>query len=196
VPGHEGVEGNEIADALAKEGTKIAVENPLFNYVSFSYIRRQARAAAFEKWNELWEQRRSGKRYRGHPKRKLEPVLKNLPKRDTARITHLRTGHGYFKDYLARIPTSNVDSPRCSCGNHRHTPEHLLLFCANLKHQRKTMRKQLSGLPFNLDTILYTSKGLEATIQFMRKSRDVPRPEFRPPRGQGLGRLTPLEDDQ
>src|SRR5690606_25359208 len=111
VPGHEGVEGNEIADTLAKEGAKQPADDSQFNYVSYSNIRRLARAAAYSKWDELWEERRSGKSYRGHPKRKLEPVLKPLPKRDTARITHLRTGHGYFNEFLARVPTSNVDTP-------------------------------------------------------------------------------------
>src|SRR5690606_18373740 len=183
-----------IADALAKEGAKPAADVSQFNYVSYSNIRRLARAAAYSKWDELWEERRSGKSYRGHPKRKLEPVLKPLPKRDTARITHLRTGHGYFNEFLARIPTSNVHTPRCSCGNHRQSPEHLLLFCSRFKEQRKTLRRQFSGLPFNMDALLHTSKGLEETIKFVQKTGIGLRPQARQLMVQGLGRLTPFEE--
>src|SRR5690606_5771942 len=99
VPGHEGVEGNEIADVLAKEGAKGNQHNHRTSklaYTSFSNIKRQARAAAFEGWVSDWDKRKLGKRYKGEPKRRLEPLVKDLAKKEAARIVQLRTGHGYF----------------------------------------------------------------------------------------------------
>src|SRR5690606_20221011 len=107
-------EGNEIADTLAKEGSRNTQRPSQHAYLSFSNIKRQARADAFEGWINDWDKRKSGKRYRGEPKRKLEPLLKDLPKLEAARIVQLRTGHGYFHEYLARLSTSEIESARCS----------------------------------------------------------------------------------
>ena len=176
VPGHEGVEGNEIADTLAKEGTK---ELPEDDTIRFAYLRRQIKQQAFKDWLEDWKTGHKGATYFGQPLKRVDKRIATIHKRDAARITHLRTGHGYFNAYLARIPSSNVDSPACPCGSRKQTAEHLLLFCSRFNRQRQTLKKAMQGAPLSMEVALHTSRGLEATMKFLQETNIGLRPQVR-----------------
>ena len=176
VPGHEDVEGNEIADVLAKEGTE---KPPAQQKISFAHLRRLVKQQAFMDWMESWRTGKKGASYHGKPLKKVDGRIATLHKREAARIIHMRTGHGYFNSYLARIPNSNVESPACPCGSRKQTAEHLLLYCKRYNRQRRDLRKALSGLPLNMEVALHTSRGLESTLKFLQETHIGLRPQVR-----------------
>src|SRR5947209_3776712 len=79
----------------------------------------------------------------------------------------MRTGHGYNRQYLSRIPSSTIDSPSCTCGYCKQTPHHLLLECKFYNKQWKTLWKQMKPFPHTWHTAMYTGKGLQAAMVFL-----------------------------
>ena len=77
------------------------------------------------------------------------------------------TGHGYNRQYLARIPTASIESPLCPCGYQKQTPRHLLLDCKNYKTERRRLKQKIKPLPLTWHTAMHTGKGLQATVEFL-----------------------------
>jgi ribonuclease HI len=125
VPGHVNVKGNERADHLAKEGTtKKRQERD--SRVSITYLKRKMREDALKDWKQRWTKVRTGRSYEGQPGTNLHPILRNHKSRRTvSTLIQMRTGHGYNRAYLSRIPTTKITTPRCSCGYRNQTPKHL-----------------------------------------------------------------------
>src|SRR5690606_3570119 len=112
---------NEEADILAKEGTQMETTQQL---VTFAHLRCKVKARALEDWLERWNSRQNGRKYIGIPTRRVSEPQGSIQKLEAARLTQLRTGHGYFNSYLARIPTSNVESTACPCCYEVNTDPH------------------------------------------------------------------------
>ena len=55
-PGHADIEGNEIADKMAKEAAKEAETlNPSFNIITKSDIKRAVKESTLKKWQRRWD---------------------------------------------------------------------------------------------------------------------------------------------
>src|SRR5205085_567224 len=68
------------------------------------------------------------------------------------------------------IPSSSIDSPKCTYGHWRQTAEHLLLSCRYHLSQRKELRKHIKPLPLTWQTAMHTGKGLKGTIGFLTET--------------------------
>ena len=122
VPGHVNVRGNERADTLAKEGTK-GKRLPRDATTSITYLKRKNKEHQMNPWNARWPTMKRGHSYHGRPASNLHPLLQNHPSRKlVSTIIQMCTGHGYNRQYLARIPSSNIDSPICPCGYRKQSP--------------------------------------------------------------------------
>ena len=73
VPGHVNVKGNERADQLAKEGTKLRKQER-DSRVSITYLKRKMREEAMETWKRRWPKLRTGRSYVGQPSINLQPI--------------------------------------------------------------------------------------------------------------------------
>ena len=137
VPGHVNVKGNERADILAKEGTK-GKRIPRDATTSITYLKRKNKEHQMKTWNDRWPTMKRGHSYHGRPANNIHPLLRNHPSRKlVSTVIQMRTGHGYNRQYLARIPTSSIESPLCPCGYQKQSPRHLLLDCKNYKTKRR-----------------------------------------------------------
>jgi len=138
-PGHTGIEGNERADQLAKEGAKMPVGD---NLPTVSYCKRHLRSVlptAFQRW---WNgvDRES---YRGL---QLKAELKKLPeltlqRRQLGYLLAARTHHGDFADYHERFNHEDAEI-NCPCGR-RKSPTHLF-YCRKIP---RSLRPRLSPEP-------------------------------------------------
>ena len=138
------------------------------------------KAKALEDWLERWDSRQNGRKYIGTPTRRVGEPQGSIQKLEAARLTQLRTGHGYFNSYLSRIPTSNVETTACPCGSRIQTPEHLILRCSRFNRPRNSLKKELGGgIPLKMSTALYTPRGVKATLKYLQVTQVGLRPQVR-----------------
>lgn len=173
VPGHTDVAGNEAADSLAKEATKLDSDS---DETSFALLGQKIKQTSSVEWKEmLSEYERKlhsnpatySKKYAWRLASKIQLPLGT--KRELASSFYqLKIGHGYFKSYMYRL--NHTENAKCKCGQ-RETPEHLLLSCTELKEARRRLRDEMEGIPLSLPTLLHTKLGIEKTMGFLKDTR-------------------------
>ena len=151
IPAHCGISGNEEADQLAKNGSKMIQPNSTTTY-------REAKTLLKNKRKTEW--RRSTDNY--NPK---QDPINNLKRNDQTAIFRLRTGHCSLRSHLKRIGVS--PSALCDCGAEQ-TVHHILQDCPKLEAQRR--RSWAQEVPTS--TKLYgTANDLRCTVQVLAACR-------------------------
>ena len=150
IPAHCGIPGNERADRLAKEGTKlIQHKHPVSLPEIKTHIKR--------KYKEVWRQQTHSK----HPQ---DPISRLNRKQHTT-IFRLRTGHCRLNHHMHRIKPAQT--AQCACQTEMQTPEHILQSCPLYIHQREetwpheeSLQTKLWG---TLEELQLTCSFIEAT---------------------------------
>jgi len=173
VPGHTDIEGNELADKLAKEGT---AREPSTYESSYALLGVKIRAKARAEWRAILDKysRRDNQSPGTYSKQfgwKIGSQIQ-LPGTNTKRelassFYQLKIGYGYIKDYLYRLGHS-IDN-KCNCRS-RETPSHLILYCNKLKPERKKLENKLKTR-LSLGLLLHTTIGISLTLEFLNKTR-------------------------
>jgi ribonuclease HI len=188
--GHEGIEGNELADIEAKEAAKGCTSDtkhlppylrkPLL--INPTAAKAAHNAALKSEWQNEWRNSKRGKAVaeidESTPSSKFLKTISNpkLSRLEASRIAQIRLTHFPLNGYLKRI--RKVDSARCpACGIDEETTEHFLLNCPSYAHERWTLiqlarkkhealtLKALLGDPqFTLPLVAY----IHATGRFMQ----------------------------
>ncbi|KAK7108155.1 hypothetical protein V1264_015944 [Littorina saxatilis] len=152
IPAHCGISGNEKADELAKNGSKMEQPNHCQSY-------REAKTLIKHRWKEKFTNKTSGYKPQKDP-------LHLLSRAEQAIIFRLRTGHCCLKAHLRRIGVA--ESATCDCGEGDQTPEHVLQACPLLDQ----LRIQTWPDPTDLRTKMWGAlEDLERTSMFMASSR-------------------------
>ena len=149
IPGHSYIEGNETADALAKQAASNS-SNETVIPVSYDTAKALVRQAQEWCWNRRWGQsstqlasiipRVSMKRRKWYRKKSRAYVSK---------IIRFFTGHmESLADYRHRIP--KTDRSTCGCGHDRETSNHVLFQCP-LYHQDR--QRFLHKIPRNVHSL-------------------------------------------
>ena len=138
VPGHCGVEGNEKADTLARQGSCTDFIGPEpFCGVSSSALKAELKTWEHRTIQENWRCSvglRQSKRFI-KPSVKQSQQLLSLNKKGLRTITGLFTGHCPSKHHLKQIGQSDDEICRL-CGFECETAEHLLCHCSALIQRR------------------------------------------------------------
>ncbi|CAN0033185.1 unnamed protein product, partial [Heterosigma akashiwo] len=146
VPGHQGHEGNEMADALAKEatvsgrGVEVAIPR--------TYTRRQCRDRSWLLWSQEWEALEDGTGMENGGDAKV--YLQFMPtlvcpqdkvwrgKAGGRRVLQLLSGHCNLGGYLAGVNKQENDT--CGyCGLEEEDVHHYLLRCLRWHTQQLEM---------------------------------------------------------
>ncbi|XP_048481539.1 uncharacterized protein LOC125489547, partial [Plutella xylostella] len=128
IKAHAGLEGNEQADALAKQAAKDLKCKPHYDQCPVSFVKRQIRMDSLEEWNRRYKSGTTAsvtKMFFPDAVEAYKLVRKIKP---AGILTQVMTGHGGFSEYLNRFKCK--ESPSCICDpNCAETVEHVLLDC-------------------------------------------------------------------
>ena len=128
VPGHMNIEGNDRADELAKEATKLELATET---TTIAKLHRQLRAKMKAEWTIEWARKPIVGRYtildRIPPSLAGSHAFRTLDQHILGIVTQARTGHGYFSKYYQ---AHNIQEPtNCPCGAGLQTREHIVFKC-------------------------------------------------------------------
>ena len=140
IPGHEGHEGNERADCLAKRGAARSFIGPepfcgVNNSFKDNVLRRWEEESLVDYWRAL-KGMRQAKRLMNPRDVRPERVV-NLSRKDIRLYTGLMTGHCKLNYHLKKLKLVSSDSCRL-CNEAKETAEHILCECPAACRRRIT----------------------------------------------------------
>ena len=147
VPGHYKVEGNERTDLATKRAAERGgLETDCWS--SLTHIKtelKRTKLAELSAWHQVKTQERETSRrgfYISQAKCGINSTLGKAPKKYTARYYQLKTGHGAFGTFLARIGA--LETPKCWwCGASEQTVIHLYTECRRWRKERRKVVREL-----------------------------------------------------
>ena len=149
IPAHCGIPGNEIADVLAKEGSRLEQTD---RGMTYQEVKTHVKRCSKNRWMA---------RHKDYCK--SDPYYK-LSREDQVIIFRLRTGHNRMNAHLRRIHL--VPTDLCQrCGNAPMTTDHILQECDALIQQRKAFWPQETPVTTKL---FGTLLDLQRTTQFLK----------------------------
>ena len=156
IPGHTGIEGNELADQEAKKHAKLPPAAELNLEQSLSNAKRKIRKMKDTNWQLEWQKGWFSGAAQTYVELDLKPTsrAKSLPELRLKRevqgwLIAARSGHGHFSAYHERFGHEETDT-HCVCGQkqaqlhpfscahaRKHKPH---LWCEKLQRQRPQRR--------------------------------------------------------
>jgi len=96
-----------------------------------------------------------------------------MGRRITSQLVAIRTGDGFFRSYMARIPGTTLKIPgaNCTCGAPEQTPKHLLLHCGGFKEERKELINQIKQRAPSLSFPLHSKTRAQTTANFLKETK-------------------------
>lgn len=148
VPGHKGIEGNELADAEAKKAARgdSSPEELLPRWLrnvtlprSLAKVRQvfnqRLREQAREEWKSSPRAENMDRIDPGMPSKAFSKMAERLPRKQASLLIQLRTGHVPLQQHLHRMRKADV--PTCpQCGLTKETVYHFLMECAAYNEER------------------------------------------------------------
>jgi len=142
IKAHVGIQGNERADILAKEGSKMAMEEDVLNIPAPScQIKRDIREQVDKRWHSRWllhPEARQSKIFWPAPDKTRSRYLLRLPRREFGRMIQLFTGFNYFNYHSWKLKEAVSQFCRLCEEQEVETSEHLLCSCPRLWSERSS----------------------------------------------------------
>jgi hypothetical protein len=139
VKAHVGIQGNELADTIAKEAATNYITE-CCKKVPKRVVMTELNGISVEKWQREWDQATKEeitKEYLPVVADRLSMKLNN-----TQNFTSMVTGHGNIKSYLHRFKIT--ETPLCPCGTKDQAIDHLLFECELLNQERDSLISTVS----------------------------------------------------
>ena len=149
LPGHEGVYGNERADALAKDATGSPACGSTEEPVLMASTRRVLHMGEVEAWRAEWATNPHGSSLRRlwkEPSRAPLLLYQGMRRAATSVLIQMQTGKVALASYLGTFGA--MESTECSCGRGQQDVRHILLHCTNqavprARHLTQGSRREL-----------------------------------------------------
>ena len=135
VKAHVGIQGNELADTLAKKAVTKADIIEYCKKVPKSVVRSELGEIRVEKWQREWDQTTKGKITKEYLLIVADRL--NMKINITHNFTSMVTGHRNIRSYLHRFKI--LETLTCPCGTKDQTIDHLLHECELLNKERDSL---------------------------------------------------------
>jgi len=137
IKGHNGTTGNEIADALAKEGAQKAQDHILATYIPMAIVKNRIHSNLQKRWQEEWSKTKTCHHTKIFSEAVTDTALPDkilsLSRPQLRRIVGWVTGFYKLNKYLFLIGQS--ESPHCQwCGEAEENPAHFTLECERTEY--------------------------------------------------------------
>jgi ribonuclease HI len=169
-PGHFDIEGNDMADSLAKEGSADPCPNP--GWHSLSFIGSSKRHTLRDTWINLWAATARRPRAEFTPADRFAPQLRptarflEMDRPTFSRVIQARTGHAHIGSYYRTfVPT---EPSNCTCGHDYQTRNHILSQCTlytNYRHLLGDEEEQTATA-----ALVGTTDGIVRLAAFIKES--------------------------
>lgn len=186
VPGHCGIQGNELADGEAKEATKngssgelllpLYLRKPL--PASVAAIKQHFQTTLMSSWQSRLE---NSPRYQritrieeDGTRSKFMRETVNMGKRQTSMVVQLRSGHIPLNQYLHRIHKSDTPNcPHCSMRGRQipETVKHFIIECPAYAKERSWLRGKLGREAYSMKAMFTKEKAIRILIGFVDRTR-------------------------
>jgi ribonuclease HI len=183
-PGHEGIDGNELADAQAKLAAqgKSSPPSKLPPFLrrkplptSISATRQTLKKRLKQKWKDEWSN--SPRHNRLHaidsslPSDDYLHIIGQLKRNQASLLIQFRTGHIPLNVVLHRI--KKADSPHCPhCGgNFKESIFHFLLACPHYATARRALQAKLGRKASEITFLIGKRAGIPHFIRFVSATK-------------------------
>jgi ribonuclease HI len=170
VPGHSGIEGNEEADAMAKEGTRVTLEyaRPLLP-LPMATVKAAVKRSFTRKHEKAWwaeERFRETKEAIGWAPAWLKQRLLKMNRKGARWITQMITGHCSLA--VHRFRAKKVADDTCpKCLMEPETPDHHVGKCIYFEQERReTLGVNSTSLKAVLD-----SRNIGSLMNFLERTK-------------------------
>ena len=148
VPGHEGIEGNEIAHNCARLATRkrarLAEEGgPRLKSRALQLSRDWIKAERVRRFDKLQVGKFTRKIDKALPNEHMTKVYNSLSREEAGILSQLRTDHTPLNSNLARIGAK--ESANCICGPIVESTQHFLFHCPKWRSERTKLRETMVG---------------------------------------------------
>jgi ribonuclease HI len=130
--GHISLEGNELADTLAKQAAVEAEKNESTcgKYIPVSEAKKCIKNSCETRWQKRWS-RGKDSRYTHTllPKVKIGGFKSLCERKTDVKYLRLKLGNTLLFDFMNRIMPDAYPTPNCLCGTGRQTINHYLIDC-------------------------------------------------------------------
>jgi ribonuclease HI len=189
--GHEGIEGNELADKEAKDAAEgETTEKPHLPpflrcplTINPAAVKQAYNKKSKEAWTNDWRTSVRGRKMLkidgSTPSAKFLKLISgtNITRKAASIISQLRIGHAPLNAYLHRF--KRVDSARCpACGAAEETTEHFLLKCEAYAYERQTLKKKLEKkkTKLSLETLLSDERAATLLVKYTETTHRFDQP--------------------
>ncbi|TFY56014.1 hypothetical protein EVJ58_g7895 [Rhodofomes roseus] len=179
VPGHKGIEGNELADQEAKKAAR-GDSSPVEDLpgwlraklpISLSRLRQTLNATittrAHEEWKDSPRAVKMDRIDEDMPSKKYCKIAYSLPRRHASLLIQLRTEHVPLRRHLHRMQL--VDSPNCQhCDRGvREMVFHYLLECPGYRNARARLEREIGPAAKSIRHLLNSTETVRALFRFV-----------------------------
>ena len=145
IPSHVGISGNDAADELAKEGSRLPQSN---TELSFEGAKSYIGMEAAQRWHERWGWSETGRTF--HRERSMpdknDPWFK-LERKEATSVFQMRSGHTRLLEDMSRHGY-DVETDCRLCGKGKENAAHILVDCPMVpatKRREESTRAYLWG---------------------------------------------------
>ncbi|KAJ2940791.1 hypothetical protein O0L34_g14908 [Tuta absoluta] len=171
IKAHIGLEGNERADALAKEAAMGSKKKPDYDACPVSFVKRVIRWGTLSEWDRRYAEGETATTTKLFFPSAVAAYSATRKIKIDKHLTQALTGHGGFSEYLTKFRCK--ENPSCTCDPDKgETIEHLLTECPTFGRKRFEIEQKLDT-KINIENLPALISGKKVRNEFIEYVKEI-----------------------